>query len=115
MPSRLAILMMADLVDYSRIMDSDPSMAIEAIRSLRTTYLEPVSESHGGQVLKRMGDGWMISYPSAVSAVKCAMEVQSTLSSHETIKLRIGAHLGEILEEEDDFYGSGAGQGPLPP
>lgn len=108
MPSRLAILMMADLVDYSRIMDSDPSMAIEAIRSLRTTYLEPVSESHGGQVLKRMGDGWMISYPSAVSAVNCAMEVQSNLSSHETIKLRIGAHLGEILEEEDDFYGSGA-------
>jgi len=108
MQNRLAILMMADMVDYSRIMDSDPETAIQAVRDLKSTYLEPVSESHGGEVLKRMGDGWIFAYPSVASAVQCAMDVQAELVSHQVIKLRIGVHIGEIVHDEDDFYGPGA-------
>lgn len=108
MQSRIEVLMMADLVEYSRIMDESPDRALQAVRELKTTYLEPVADQHGGEVLKRMGDGWIFSYPSATSAVNCAMGVQTALSAHETIKLRMGAHVGEIVREDDDFYGPGA-------
>jgi len=108
MQSRLAVLLMADLVDYSRIMDSDPAIALQAIHDLKSTYLEPVSERYGGEILNRMGDGWIIAYSSVASAVQCAMEVQSDLVSHKVIKLRIGAHIGEIVQDEDDFHGPGA-------
>ena len=108
MQSKLAIITMADLVDYSRIMDSDPAVAIQAVRDLKSTHLEPVSERYGGEVLKRMGDGWILAYSSVSSAVQCAMEVQTNLASHKVIRLRIGAHIGEIVEDDDDFYGPGA-------
>ncbi len=103
--SRLTVLMVVDMVGYTLVMDQDESQAIHAINELRETYLEPVILGHNGKILKRMGDGWIITFGSVADQVKCAMEVQSVLAGHQLIKLRIGAHIGEIYEDENDFYG----------
>jgi class 3 adenylate cyclase/tetratricopeptide (TPR) repeat protein len=107
MASRLAVLIVADLVDYSRIMGEDEARAIGAIRELRDSHLEPKVAEQGGEVLKRMGDGWIIAFNSVTSAIQSATAVQNNLSTHPVIKLRMGMHIGEIVEDETDFYGAG--------
>ncbi len=106
MPSRLAVLIVADLVDYSRLMGEDEAMTIGAIRELKDTHLEPKMIADGGEILKRMGDGWIIAFPSVTAALQSAMDVQTALAPHPIIKLRMGVHMGEIVEDEDDFYGA---------
>jgi len=107
MRSRITILMFVDIVGYSTMMNRDQNAAIEAVRELKNRYLEPVVSDFGGEVLKRMGDGWIIAFSSIGSALDSAMQVQSNLYNHRDIKLRIGCHIGEIVEDEDDFYGPG--------
>lgn len=107
MQTRLAVLMMADMVDYSRLMERDQSAAIGAIRDLKRTHLEPEVIANNGEVLKRMGDGWVLAFSSVSAAINCSMTVQKKLADHKTIKLRLGAHIGEITEDENDFYGPG--------
>ena len=105
--SRLAALMVVDVVDYTRLMDRDEAAAINAIRELKSKHLEPKAVEKGGEILKRMGDGWIIAFSSVPATVGCATQVQTTLAGHPVIKLRIGAHIGEIIEDETDFYGAG--------
>jgi class 3 adenylate cyclase/tetratricopeptide (TPR) repeat protein len=107
MPSRLAVLIVADLVDYSRIMSEDEVLAIGAIRELKDKYLEPRIVEQGGEILKRMGDGWIFAFSSVTAAMQGAMPVQTNLATHPVIKLRMGMHIGEILEDDTDFYGAG--------
>ncbi|WP_433990193.1 hypothetical protein SuNHUV7_15450 (plasmid) [Pseudoseohaeicola sp. NH-UV-7] len=107
MRSRITILMFVDIVGYSTMMKRDQNAAIEAVRELKNRYLEPVVSDLGGEVLKRMGDGWIIAFSSIGPALDSAMQVQSSLYNHRDIKLRIGCHIGEIVEDEDDFYGPG--------
>ncbi|WP_204113775.1 adenylate/guanylate cyclase domain-containing protein [Shimia biformata] len=107
MRRRLTILMCADLVGYSALMGRDEALAVKSVQELKRERLEPVAANHGGEVLKRMGDGWILSFPGVEAALNCAEEVQSALVDHDTIKLRIGCHIGEIVEDDDDFYGAG--------
>ncbi len=107
MRRRLAVILMADMVDYSAAMGSDQGAAIELIRELRDKWLEPEVFQRKGEVLKRMGDGWIIAFPTITEAIEAAQTVQLSLSSHQVIKLRIAAHLGEIVEDEADLYGNG--------
>ncbi|WP_299356767.1 adenylate/guanylate cyclase domain-containing protein [uncultured Shimia sp.] len=107
MNRRLTILMCADLVGYSALMGQDEALAVQSVRDLKKKHLEPVAANYGGEVLKRMGDGWILSFPGVEAALNCAEEVQTGLADHEVIKLRIGCHIGEIVEDEDDFYGNG--------
>ncbi len=107
MHSRLTTLMFVDLVGYSAMMSRDQEAAIKVVRSLKSQHLEPVVDEHAGSVIKRMGDGWIIEFASIGNAVECAMQVQTGLYEHRDIKLRIGCHIGEIVEDEDDFYGAG--------
>ncbi|MGI9477365.1 MAG: adenylate/guanylate cyclase domain-containing protein [Hyphomicrobiaceae bacterium] len=107
MHSRLAVIMVVDVVDYSRLMDVDEASTITAIQSLKNIHLEPKARELGGEVLKRMGDGWIIAFSSVPASVQCAIEVQTDLATHPVIKLRIGAHIGEIIEDDTDFYGAG--------
>lgn len=107
MNRRLTILMCADVVGYSALMGRDEALAVQSVRALKTKHLEPVAKSYGGEVLKRMGDGWILSFPGVEAALNCAEEVQNGLADHDVIKLRIGCHIGEIVEDEDDFYGNG--------
>lgn len=107
MKSRLAVLIVADLVDYTRLMEEDQAKAISVIRLLKSEHLEPVIEAGGGEILKRMGDGWIIAFASIGPAIDAVIDVQTRLASEPGIRLRIGVHMGEIVEDEDDFYGSG--------
>lgn len=107
MRRRLTILMCADLVGYSALMGRDEALAVASVQELRRTHLEPVAASYGGEVLKRMGDGWILSFPGVEAALDCAEEVQRSLANHDVIKLRIGCHIGEIVEDDADFYGNG--------
>ncbi|MFY0620019.1 adenylate/guanylate cyclase domain-containing protein [Shimia sp.] len=107
MRRRLTTLMCADLVGYSSLMGEDEDLAVAAVQALRNEHLEPVAKTYGGEVLKRMGDGWILSFPGVEAALDCAEEVQSRLAEHDVIKLRIGCHIGEIVEDEADFYGNG--------
>ena len=107
MQSRTTYLMMADLVDYTRSMEADQDHAIGLIQELRNCRLEPVAARHQGQVMKRMGDGWIFGFPDAKTLIASAIEIQQDLANHSEIRLRISRHTGELLEDESDFYGAG--------
>lgn len=99
--------MIVDVVDYTRLMADDETSTIQAIQTLKDSYLEPKAFAKGGEVLKRMGDGWIIAFSSVQSTVQCAIDIQTRLTAHPLIRLRIGAHIGEIVEDGTDFYGAG--------
>ena len=107
MPRRFAFIQAADLVDYSLMMAQDESATIDLVHELRNALFEPIVEKHEGEVLKRMGDGWIVAYPSVASAVLAALEVQSGLAEHPKARLRIGIHMGDITSDEADLYGTG--------
>ena len=107
MKRQIAIIMAADVVNYSLMMGEDELATIGMIQDLRQTHLEPSVENHNGRVLKRMGDGWILAFQSVSEAVECGMNVQTALKDHPRIKLRMGLHMGDILEDGIDFYGAG--------
>lgn len=120
MKSRLTVIMVADVVGYSRMMADDEETSIAAVRDLNETYVRPHSTNHGGEILKRMGDGWIIAFGSVHAGIACALEMLKALSGNEALKIRIGAHIGEIVEDDEDFYGAGVNlaarlQGQAPP
>ncbi len=104
---RLAVILMADMVDYSRLMEADQDRTIGLIQALRNQWLEPKASACGGEVLKRLGDGWVIAFSSVSNAVKAAIAIQDDLYEHSEIQLRLAAHLGEIVDDGSDLYGSG--------
>ncbi|WP_170766568.1 adenylate/guanylate cyclase domain-containing protein [Ruegeria lacuscaerulensis] len=99
--------MIVDMVGYSAMMSDNQTIAIEAVRELNKHQLEPVLSEFGGEVLKRMGDGWIIAFSSISAALNGAIQIQTNLHNHRGPKLRIGCHLGEIIDDDDDFYGAG--------
>ena len=107
MQKRLAAIMAADVVDYSRLMGEDQTGTLDALRQLRKQLLEPVVTAHNGTVIKRLGDGWIVEFPSISDAVACGIKVQKGLIGHDVIRLRVGIHTGEVVFEEDDVFGDG--------
>jgi adenylate cyclase len=104
---RLAAILIADVVDYSRLMGEDEARTLAALAELRDELLEPVVSARGGKVVKRMGDGWIVEYPNISDATASAIEVQEGLIGHEVIRLRIGVHIGDVTFQDDDVYGDG--------
>ena len=104
---RLAVVIAADLVGFTRWMGEDEAAARAAVRELKQRAFEPVVERHGGEILKRLGDGWIVAFPSATAAMRAAMAVQTGLAGHRAIRLRLGAHLGELVFDDGDFHGQG--------
>ena len=107
MKRRLAAILAADVVGYSRLMGDDEERAIAAIAELRNGLFEPKIVARGGVILKRMGDGWIVEFSNISDAVACAIEIQKGLADHEIIRLRIGIHIGDITFRDEDFYGDG--------
>ena len=107
MQSQLAVIMFADIVGYSAMMQADQEKTVGHVRALRQTHLEPVVQKHGGRVLKRLGDGWIVSFNSIAACVECAMDIQKGMQSVAGVQLRIGCHFGDIVEDQEDLYGSG--------
>ncbi len=104
---RLAAILAADVVGYSRLMGEDEAGTLSGLRHLRTEHFAPAVHGHRGIIVKSMGDGWLVEFASVVDAVTCAIEVQEGLAEHESIKLRVGVHVGDITHEEEDIFGDG--------
>ena len=103
---RLAAIMSADVAGYSRLMGKDETGTLSALKSLRKDVFAPQVAAHKGRVVKLMGDGALVEFPSVVKAVDCAVAVQRALVD-QTIHLRIGINLGDIIIEGSDIYGDG--------
>ncbi|MDP6689433.1 MAG: adenylate/guanylate cyclase domain-containing protein, partial [Alphaproteobacteria bacterium] len=104
---KLAAILAADVAGYSKLMGADESGALAALRELRSDLFQPTVSEHRGEVVKSMGDGWLVEFASVIDAVNCALQVQQNLANHEIIKLRIGIHIGDIVHEDEDIYGDG--------
>ena len=111
---RLAAIAVADVVGYSRLMETDEAGTLAALKERRKTILEPMVRRHEGRIVKVMGDGVLMEFASAVNAVKAALELQekmakanAPLSEDRRIVLRIGINLGDIIGEGSDVYGDG--------
>ena len=113
MARRLAAILAADVVGYSRLMAADERHA-RAPEGVRKDFLEPKTTEHHGRVVKLTGDGALIEFASVVDAVECAgaiqkgvVERQTELPEGQQIAFRIGINIGDILIEDDDIYGDG--------
>lgn len=107
MKNQLAVIMFADIVGYSAMMEADQASAVGTVRALNSNALEPCVAEFDGTVLKRLGDGWIINFEAIGACVDCALKIQATLQSFPGAKLRIGCHIGDIVRDADDIYGSG--------
>lgn len=107
MERRLAAILAADVVGYSKLMGEDEAGTLAALGHLRRNVLPPLLTVHRGSLVKSMGDGWLVEFPSAGNAVTCAIELQNALQNHETISLRLGLHVGDVTFEDEDVYGDG--------
>jgi adenylate cyclase len=108
---RLAAIMFTDLVGFTRLAQRDEDEALR-LRKEHQALMRPLFAIHGGREVKTMGDGSLVEFPSAVESVRCAIEIQEVLarrnalpSTSEGIVLRVGIHVGEVVEEEDDIVG----------
>ncbi len=113
-PRRLAAILAADVVGYSRLMERDEAGTLALLKSRRKSVLEPLVAKHRGRVFKVVGDGVLIEFASPVNALQCAIELQQEMASanHDLaedrqILLRIGVNLGDVMVEGGDLYGDG--------
>ena len=112
---KIAAILVADVVGYSRLAGADEDRTLARLRGLRSDLIDPAVAAHHGRVVKRTGDGILIEFRSVVDAVRCAIEVQNGLVERNAgvpedrrIMFRIGIHLGDVVEESDgDLMGDG--------
>jgi adenylate cyclase len=112
---KLAAILVADVVGYSRLAGADEDRTLARLRGLRSDLIDPAISAHHGRIINRTGDGAIIEFRSVVDAVRCALEVQSGmvernagLPPERRIEFRIGIHLGDVVEEADgDLMGDG--------
>jgi adenylate cyclase len=103
---RLAAILAADVVGYSRLIGADEAGTLARLRTLRGEVLDPLVAENGGRVFKTTGDGLLAEFPSTVQALRCAIGVQERLRGDE-LQLRIGVHQGDVVVEGDDLLGDG--------
>jgi adenylate cyclase len=111
---RLAAILAADVVGYSRLVGADETDALARLSSLRRDIIEPGIAKHSGRLFKVMGDGFLAEFASAVQAVTCAVAIQaeieraaSALDDNRKMRLRIGIHVGDVMVDVDDLMGDG--------
>jgi len=112
---KIAAILVADVVGYSRLAGTDEDRILARLRALRSDLIDPTIAVHHGRVVKRTGDGSLIEFRSVVDAVRCAIEVQNGLIERNAglpperrIEFRVGIHLGDVVEEADgDLMGDG--------
>ena len=112
---KLAAILVADVVGYSRLAGVDEDRTLARLRGLRSDLIDPAIAAHHGRIVKRTGDGFIIEFRSVVDAVRCAIEVQTGMVDRNAgvpperrIEFRVGIHLGDVVEETDgDLMGDG--------
>jgi adenylate cyclase len=112
---KLAAILAADVVGYSRLAGADEDRILARLRALRSDLIDPTIAVHNGRIVKRTGDGSIVEFRSVVDAVKCAIEIQNAMvernagvSEAKRIEFRVGIHIGDVVEESDgDLMGDG--------
>jgi class 3 adenylate cyclase/tetratricopeptide (TPR) repeat protein len=111
---RLAAILAADVVGYSRLMEADEESTLAALISHRQELVDPSIARHAGRIVKTMGDGILVEFPSPVEAVRCALEIQQGaarradgIAEDRRIAWRIGINLGDVIAKGNDLYGDG--------
>jgi len=111
---RLAAVLVADMVGYSRLIGLDEEGTIARQQAIRKELIDPRIAEFGGRIVKTIGDGLLVEFPSVVDAVRCAIAVQEAVPVHEAeypedwrIQYRIGINLGDIVIDGEDILGDG--------
>lgn len=114
MDRRLAAIVAADVVGYSRLIRADEDGTLAALRALRAEVVDPAIARHQGRIVKLMGDGMLAEFASAADAVACSAEVQQAVAERgadvpedRRIVFRIGVNLGDVVIDGDDIHGDG--------
>ena len=114
MERRLAAVLAADVVGYSRLMGADEAGTLEALTKVRSEFIESKIAEHQGRTVKVSGDGLLLEFPSVVNAVRCAAEIQRGMRDRNTnvpqerrIEFRIGVNLGDVIVQDEDIFGDG--------
>ena len=111
---RLAAILAADVVGYSRLMETAEAATLARLKAHRAELVDPLLAAHGGRLIKLMGDGALVEFPSVIEAVECAIDIQKGMAEREAglavadaIRFRMGINLGDVLIDGDDLYGDG--------
>jgi class 3 adenylate cyclase len=111
---RLAAILSADVVGYSRLMGMDEAGTLAALRAHRAELIDPTIIEHGGRIVKEIGDGLLVEFASAIDAVECAVAIQEGMAARNAkvpnsrmVAFRIGINLGDVIVEGNDIYGDG--------
>src|SRR5207248_8690731 len=111
---RLAAILAADVVGYSRLVGEDEEGTLERLKALRRAVADPKIKEHRGRVVRTMGDGLLVEFASVVDAVRCAVDVQREMTQRNAdfpadrrIEFRIGINLGDIIKDGREIYGDG--------
>ncbi len=111
---KLAAIVLADVVGFSRLMGDDETGTLETLLSHKAELIEPKILGHGGRIVKTMGDGLLLEFPSDVQAVQCSVEIQNGMNERnldvpidQRIVFRIGINVGDIIIKGDDIFGDG--------
>lgn len=111
---RLAAIVAADVVGYSRLMGADETGTLAALRAHRAKLIDPLIDKHGGRIVKTTGDGLLLEFPSVVSAVEFAIATQENIvernqgvPDNQAMRFRIGVHVGDVIIEGADIFGDG--------
>ena len=110
---KLAAIMFTDIVGFSRQMGADEARMLRLL-DVHNRLLNHVVSEHHGHLIKTIGDAFLVDFPSVVHAVQCAQQIQAQLRAHNTAKaspeqihVRIGIHLGDIVQQGGDMFGDG--------
>ena len=111
---RLAAILAADVVGYSRLMGADEEGTLAALKAIRSELGDPKVKEHRGRIVKTTGDGLLIEFASVVDAVRCAVEVQREMAERNAdvppdrrIEFRMGINVGDIIKDRGDIFGDG--------
>ncbi|MFD1985671.1 adenylate/guanylate cyclase domain-containing protein [Mesorhizobium newzealandense] len=114
MQRKLAAILATDVVGYSRLMEADEADTLARLKSTRENLIDPKIAAYNGRIVKLMGDGALVEFPSVVDAVTCAFEIQRTMAEcnaelpkEKQLEFRIGINLGDVIIEGADIYGDG--------
>lgn len=113
MDRKLTTIVAMDVVGYSRLMELNERGTLEQLKEIRSKIIDPAVANYGGRTVKLMGDGALLEFSSVVGALQCAIDIQrelgvrSSAGHRNSVRLRIGVHLGDIIVEGGDIYGDG--------